>query len=323
MNKRLNVSVIQMPAGSTRDNLHHLKQSVDALMTGYIRPELVVGVEFGISPDPEPLAGLVTAFLSALARKHHIYLIPGTMAEKAPELPDGSFYNTCPVFGPDGQCITAYRKRTPFWPEEPSMPGPDEGCCLFRIPEKDITVGLLICYEQFFPEIPRALALAGAELMICPAMDSAEFSHIPDIIPRTRALENEVFYIWTNSAGPGAHGTCCGKSIFVDPEGRVIHQCGAQPELITQTLNIGSVPEKRILGADQHLAALKRFSVRYPYGGDPSGAPVYQILQPITETPLQYEERLRNLGRQTFSGTADAATVSEAESCMQKLLGKM
>ena len=323
MNKTLNVSVVQMPVGTTAENLRHLKQSVDALMTGCIRPELVVGVEFGISMEPEPIPGPITEFFSALARKHHIYLIPGTMAESAPELPKGSYYNTCPVFAPDGQLITAYRKRTPFWPEEPSAPGPDEGCCLFRIPEKDITVGLLICYEQFFPEIPRALALEGAELLICPAMDSVEFAHVPDILPRARALENEAFYIWTNSVGRSAHGTSCGRSVFVDPEGQVIHQCGSLPELVTKTLNIGAVREKRIIGADQHLAALKRFSIRYPYSGNAASAPVYETLEPLTETPQQYEARLVHLGRRALSGAVQAEKADAAERRMQELLEKL
>lgn len=301
MNKTLNVSIVQMPIGTTEENLRYLKRAVDDLMTGYVRPELVVGVEFGLGLEPQTIPGPVTRFLSALARRHHIYLIPGTLAEAAPELPEGAYYNTCPVFGPDGQLIRAYRKRVPFWPAEPSVPGQDEGCFVFHIPEKDVKVGLLICYEQFFPEIPRTLALEGADLLVCPSLDGVDFAHIPDILPRARALENEAFYIWTNSAGAGTCATYCGKSTIVDPEGNIIHQCGTAPELVTKTLELARAREKRILGADQHLASLRRFQVAYPYAGQLNSAPVYQDMPPLTETPAQYETRLREMGRGTLS----------------------
>lgn len=318
--KTLNVSIIQMPVQSTKENLLYLKQSVDALMCGYVRPELILGVEFGITAEPEPIPGPCTQFLSELAKKYHIYFVPGTMAERAPELPDGQYYNTCPVFAPDGTLIHAYRKRVPFWPEEPSAPGEDLGCCTFRIAEKDITAGLLICYEQFFPEIPRTLALEGAELLLCPSLDTVEFSSVPDILPRARALENEVYYIWTCSAGPGVHGTYCGKSTVVDPEGRVIHQCGPAPELITLTLDIGRVREKRVLGADQHLASLKRFRVASPYAGRIGEAPVYRDLEPLTETPAEYAERLKQYNRPVLSTDGSGVESAQADQRMTEIL---
>lgn len=321
MNKSLNVSIVQMPIGTTEESLRYLKRAVDDLMTHYVRPELVVGVEFGLGMEPQPIPGPTTRFLSALARRHHIYLIPGTLAEAAPELPQGAYYNTCPVFGPDGQLIRAYRKRVPFWPEEPSVPGPEEGCFVFRIPEKDVKVGVLICYEQFFPEIPRTLALEGADLLVCPSLDDVAFAHVPDILPRARALENEVFYIWTNSVGPGTAATYCGKSTIVDPEGNVIHQCGAGPELVTKTLELGRVREKRMFGADQHLASLRRFQVPYPYAGRLDSAPVYQDMPPLTETPAQYEARLRELGRGTLSDVEPLeAREKETERLMNDIL---
>lgn len=182
-------------------------------------------------------------------------------------------------------------------------------------------MGLLICYEQFFPEIPRTLALEGADLLVCPSLDGVDFAHIPDILPRARALENEVFYIWTNSAGSGSSSTYCGKSIIVDPEGSIIHQCGTAPELVTKTLELGRVREKRILGADQHLASLRRFRVAYPYAGRLDSAPVYQDMPPLTETPAQYKARLRELGRGTLSDVELLADqTGEAEQLMNDVL---
>lgn len=98
-------------------NLKAIEQAVEYLMSGYARPELVIGVEFGIcKANSITMEDAAIDFLSGIARKHGIYFIPGTLAEKADELPAGAFYNTCPVFAPDGVLLKTYRKKAPFRP---------------------------------------------------------------------------------------------------------------------------------------------------------------------------------------------------------------
>ena len=164
----LNVSIMQHTITADLDtNLRVIEESVENLMMGYVRPELIVGVEFGISKLPITMEDGAIQFLSSLAKKHRVYLVPGTFAEKAEGLKDGEAYNTCPVFGPDGTLLCRYRKKVPFRPGEMSAPSNEtEDYCIFEIQEKGITVGLQICYDQFFPEISRTLALKGAELML-------------------------------------------------------------------------------------------------------------------------------------------------------------
>lgn len=318
MNKRLNVSVIQMPLGEPLENLAYLKTSVERLMKSYVKPELVIGVEYGISNRPLSIPGPVTTFLGSIARTYGIYFIPGTMAESSGELPDGQYYNTCPVFGPDGRLLAAYRKKIPFCPGEAAVPSKNPEVCIFEIPEKDIKVGVLICYEQFFPEIPRALAMEGAELMICPALDPLEYRHIPDILPRARALENEVFYIWTCGSGTGAKGTLCGSSVIVDPEGEVVYKCGQEPCQITLTLDLEQVKRKRFAGRDQHLNSLRAFTLPKSYAGNLEAAPVYHGMLKLTRTPKEYAERLKELGLAPIQKTVkseqeDAATQLEIQ----------
>lgn len=55
-NRKLNVSIIQMPILSTPDSLEYLREAVDGLMGGTLRPELVIGVEYGLGFSP-PAAG--------------------------------------------------------------------------------------------------------------------------------------------------------------------------------------------------------------------------------------------------------------------------
>lgn len=323
MNRHLNVSLLQMPVLPPKEALRHISQAVDTLMQNYVRPELVVGAEFGLSVKPDTVPGKLTDYFGAIAKKHGIYFIPCTMAEKAPELGDRQYYNTCCVFGPDGSIVAKYRKQVPFRPAERSVPSPEEQYCVFRIPEKDITVGLMICYDQFFPEIPRTLALLGAELILCPALDPVEFNYIPDIIPRARALENECFFVWTCSAGMGPRTTYCGGSTIVGPEGEVIYKCGETPTVVTKTLDLDLVRLKRNSGIDQHLNSLLKFHVGYPFAGKVETAPVYRDMLPLMETAEGFEQRLRELGYGTFSGNDTAAAGRREEVTGQQLEEKL
>lgn len=291
MNHRfLNVSIMQQQLSPDMEvNLKAIEQAVEYLMSGYVRPELVIGVEFGIcKANPITMEDAAIDFLSGIARKHGIYFIPGTLAEKADELPAGAFYNTCPVFAPDGVLLKTYRKKAPFRPGEMSTPSQDDNYCIFEIKEKGIKVGVQICYDQFFPEIARTLALKGAELIVCPALDPFEYKHIPDILPRARALENELYYIWTCGTGQFGSATCCGSSVIVDPEGEIIIKCPEVPALVTKTLDFDQVVLKREYGRDQHLNSLKYFKIQYPYAGKIGEAPVYEGMGQLTKNREEY-----------------------------------
>lgn len=319
MSKKLNVSIVQMPLGDSAASLKYLRDAVDTLMQSYIKPELVVGVEFGIGATPDTIPGRTTDFLGAIAKKHGIYFIPGTMLEVSDQ--EGKFYNSCPIFGPSGKLITSYRKKVPFWPPEDNViPSREPDYCTFRIPEKDITVGVLICYDQFFPEIPRTLAMEGAELLVCPAADSVEFSYIPDIIPRARALENELYYIWTSNAGPNAKGTGSGGSIIVDPEGSIVFQCGDTPAMVTQTLDLEKVALKRSCGADQHLSSLKYFDVKSPYANCVSKAPVYATLPDLACDSAHWAVRRAEYGMPMLSTASDQMMERELDELYRKCL---
>lgn len=297
MNHRfLNVSIMQHSMSpDTAVNLDMIERSVEALMIGYVRPELVIGVEFGIGKVPMTVEDEAIYRLGLLAKKHGIYFIPGTFAESAKELQSGQYYNTCPVFSPDGTLIRTYRKKVPFRPGELSMPSGDDEYCLFEIAEKNIRVGVQICYDQFFPEIARTLALKGAELIVCPSLDPFEYKHIPEILPRARALENELYYIWTCGTGQTGSGTCCGSSVIVDPEGAIVFKCPEVPALITKTLDFDQVILKRAYGRDQHLNSLRYFNISYPYGGRIGEAPVYDNIGELTNNKEEYQRKTAKL----------------------------
>lgn len=299
MNRYLNLGIIQMPvSSSSKENIDYIVGAVDHMMGGYIKPELVIGVEYGLCRESaESIPGPITDVMSTLARKHGIYLIPGTMSEQSRDLPEGAFYNTCPVFAPDGRLLATYRKKMPFRPGEQCHPGESSDLCVFEIGEKGIRVGVLICYDQFFPEIPRGLALEGAEIIVCPSSDPMEFDFIPEIIPQARALENEAFYIWTSDAkSEKSFRNSCGSSTIVDPTGRIIYKCGNMPMTYVTTIDVDTVRMKREFGRDQHLKCLRQFGKKLPLLHNSGRPRVFETLGPLPENAADYQAMVRPVG---------------------------
>ena len=315
-NRKLNVSVLQMPIFDTAaESLEYMNYIIEGLMWGVLRPELVVGVECGLGFEPQRIDSDFIEYLGAIAKRYQIYFIPGTFYEISDDLPEGEVYNTCPVFNPDGELIRVYRKKAPYYPvEEGIAPSSDPEYCIFEIEEKGITVGLQICYDQFFPEISRTLALEGAEIIICPSYDPAEFDHIPDVVPRCRALENELFYVWTNGVG-GA----CGNSIIVDPEGKVIYKCDSTEMTYTTCLDFSEVTEKRLYGEDQHLNTLRYLGLDYPYAGKLDEAPVYQDWPELSVTLEDYDQRVSEIGINTMSREVDEELDARMDELMKSI----
>ncbi len=292
----LNVSILQTEvSGDTQTNFSTISTAVDNVMCGYIKPELVLGVEFGIGKTPITITDDIFAKFAEIAKKYSIYFIPGTFAEASKELPEGEFYNTCPIFAPSGEMIAVYRKKVPFRPGEMSTPSDTNDYCLFEIAEKNIKVGVIICYEQFFPEIPRTLALMGADIILCPALDPMEYKHIPEIIPQARALENELFYIWTCGAGQFGASSLCGGSVIVNPEGEIVFKCSERAQNITRTLDMSMVDFKRNYGRDQHIKSLKQFNVQYPFANKIADAPIYNNKDKLTMNANEYKNKVKEI----------------------------
>jgi predicted amidohydrolase len=115
----------------------------------------------------EPLPGPTTQALSDAAKKNKIVLVGGSIFEKSP---DGKFYNTAPVFNPDGSLIGTYRKthipEDILYHEQHYFAPGDTGIQVFNTAYGKIAP--LICYDQWYPEAARIATLKGAELLVYP-----------------------------------------------------------------------------------------------------------------------------------------------------------
>ncbi|MGY0490043.1 carbon-nitrogen hydrolase family protein [Streptomyces sp. WG-D5] len=210
----------------------------------------------------EPLEGPRGTRLAALARETGVWLVPGTVYERGD---DGRIYNTAPVYSPRGELIAAYRKVFPWRPYETTASGTE--FVVFDMPGYG-RVGLSICYDAWFPEVTRHLAWQGADLVLnlvrTPTVDRAQEL----VLARANAIVNQVTMVSVNAAQPDG----IGRSVVVDPEGRVRAEAGSATEqLVTDVLDLGAARRVRTHGT----AGLTRVWDPFAAGQAPLELPLY------------------------------------------------
>jgi deaminated glutathione amidase len=238
-----------------------------------VLPELV---SFGAAlRSAESLPGPTEARYQALARKLGIWLVPGSLYER-----DGDrIYNTAIAIDPDGTTVVRYRKIYPFLPYETGVSHGAEAV-VFDVPEVG-RFGLSICYDQWFPEVSRALAWKGVEVILHPTLTGTIDRAQELVLAQANAIVNQCYFVDINSTG----GMGNGRSIVVGPEGEVIHQAGEQNEVIPVTLDLGRVRESRrrgIKGLGQMLKSFRDTPVNWPCYAQPTESPSLRELGPLT-----------------------------------------
>src|SRR5918999_3808791 len=95
----------------------------------------------------------------------------------------------------------------------------------------DTKVGLMICFDVEFPEVARALARAGAELLVTISANMEPFGNDHAVFASARALENGLPHAYVNQVGPGEKGLIfIGGSTIVSPDGEVYEQADPTEE---------------------------------------------------------------------------------------------
>ncbi|MFN8164104.1 MAG: carbon-nitrogen hydrolase family protein [Solirubrobacterales bacterium] len=185
-----------------------------------------------------PIPGPLTEALGEIARESGLWLVPGTVFERAA---DGHIHNTALAFSPEGELVARYRKVFPWQPHEECVPG--DRFVTFDIPGV-ARIGLAICYDGNFPEVFRQLAWMGAEVVLQPTLTTTSDRDAELVLARANAIANQLYVVNLNAAEPAG----LGRSLVVDPEGLVRRQAGEAEELITDILDIDAVARVRELG---------------------------------------------------------------------------
>jgi predicted amidohydrolase len=279
----LSMAALQLELG-VEDNLSVIEKEIDLVKSRFPWVQMVVLPElccFGPSIDlAVAMPGEVENCFREAALKNDVWLIPGSIFERRGQ----EVFNTAPVINPKGEVIARYRKQYPFLPYEKGVTGGDE-FVVFDIPGAG-RIGLIICYDMWFPETVRTLAWMGAEAVLCPSLTNTIDREVELAIARSNAATNQVYFLNLNSAGRLA----VGQSIFVGPDGQVIHQAGTGREVIAVEMDfthVRRVRERGLHGLCQTLKSFRDHPVEFPpYRNAQADAGAFGELGPL-EVPAR------------------------------------
>jgi deaminated glutathione amidase len=255
----MRVSVIQLNARQDRQtNVQNALRLVDqAAEQGALFVELpecttFLGSYNRYAENSESVPGPTSELMSAKAKQHGIYLHAGSLTERSSS-PD-RFYNTSLLFDPQGKLIATYRKVHLFDVDVPnqvtetesSVVLPGDKLVIVNLPE--FCLGLSICFDLRFPELYRALALAGAQVLVIPsAFARATGQAHWHVLQRARAIENHAFVLAADQYGPDTEGHMCfGHSLIVDPWGVILAEASAEGEaVLVVDIDLDQVRQRR------------------------------------------------------------------------------
>ena len=183
----------------------------------------------------EPLDGATFSLFKAKAKERKIWLLAGSIAETS-TFP-GKARNTSALYSPEGKRVAVYRKIHLFdvdladgtrFRESDIVEG---GTDVVIAKTKLAKFGLSICYDLRFPELYRALAANGAEVLFVPSAFTMQTGKDHwEVLLRARAIENTAWLIAPAQTGDHGRGRrSWGHAMIVDPWGVVVAQCSDGP----------------------------------------------------------------------------------------------
>lgn len=265
---RFLVAGIQMPVPIGGKNIPAMIAQISKTVAIHPGVEMIVFSELSAYG---PLHFFVQDDLSAdetvfcdLARKHGVWLIPGSMFVRR----DGKVYNHTVVISPEGQIVGRYDKMFPFRPFEADVEGGTE-FLIFDVPQVG-RFGVSICYDIWFPETTRQLTSAGVEVLIHPVLTGTTDRQAELAIVQATAAMFQCYVVDVNGLDAGG----CGRSLVADPTGTVVYQAGEIATIFPIMLDLGLVRQVRATGANglgQVLKSWRDRSASFPaYGPDVS-----------------------------------------------------
>lgn len=221
----------------------------------------------------EPIPGPTTERMQGLARELEVVLVVPIYERQAA----GLYRNSAAIIDADGALLGVYRKmhipHDPLFEEKYYFTPGDAADTAMRDPARSRdangfrvwqtrygTIGVLICWDQWYPEGARITALLGADVLFYPTAigwhpgEKATFGDAQvtawRTIQRSHAIANGVFVAAPNRAGfeahPGTDGIeFFGQSVIYDPFGRVLAEAGTDPSVLVATCDPKLIEETR------------------------------------------------------------------------------
>jgi predicted amidohydrolase len=241
-----------------RANLDHIARALSGVQadlivlpelctTGYLFPSRS---EVARLSEPVP-AGPTCEAMAALSRDAKTAIVWGM-----PEAAGERFLNSAVMVTPQGE-FHVYHKAHLFVDEKDLFDPGDSPFPVFDVflpspsgrgKGEGIKVGMLVCFDHFFPEAARSLALHGAQIVCHPSNLVLEYAQTNSI---TRAVENRIFWILANRTGSESIGEKTlafnGRSQIVAPDGRLLGRAGPDSEeLLVAEIDPSEALDKKV-----------------------------------------------------------------------------
>ena len=206
------------------------------------------GLQIGAEPET---AHPALAALRATAREQGVWLAIGSLGVQAD---DGRTWNRSYLVDPDGEVRARYDKIHLFDVDlaggesyrESSIIAPGERAVVAETPLG--ALGFSVCYDLRFPQLYRALAKAGAHILLVPAAFTRTTGRAHwHVLLQARAIETGCFVVAASQCGEKEDGSLArfGHSLIVSPWGEVLADAGEEPGIVTASLDLRQVDTAR------------------------------------------------------------------------------
>ncbi|MCX7984665.1 MAG: carbon-nitrogen hydrolase [Bacteroidetes bacterium] len=264
--RNLSLGYVQMRCES--DVERNISKAIDGIITAARKgahivclQELFSTLYFCVTEDyepfrlAEPVPGPTTERLQAVAKEYNVVLIASLFEKRA----EGLYHNTAAVIDADGTYRGKYRKM--HIPDDPSfyekfyfIPG-DLGFPVFQT--RVGRIGVLICWDQWFPEAARIAALKGAEILFYPTAIGWADGEREDVktkqadawqtIQRAHAIANGIPIVAVNRVGHEGNLTFWGQSFVADTFGEILYKSPCdQEDIAIVTIDLDRTQSTRV-----------------------------------------------------------------------------
>lgn len=226
MSERMTVEVIQTSHAleDVDQNIERMVRSIEnsqsdlmifpeMFMTGYTLGRKVHSISFSVNDH------VFDPIIDSAGRKgkHLVFGFP-----RRSDIIKGQIHNSAMIIGPHG-VIGTYDKMhlVDFGPfEEWAYYTPGDKPLIFEL--NGFRLGIIICYDIFFPELTKYYALNGADAVICISASPSMTREFFESVMRARAIESTVYFIYSNLVGFDSRMDFWGGSEIIDPRGRTV-----------------------------------------------------------------------------------------------------
>jgi predicted amidohydrolase len=199
----------------------------------FVLPEMFpTGFSMNVAATAEESAPGTMPALESLAREFRIFIQAGIVSRT----PEGKGLNQAVVISPEGKELTRYTKIHPFTLGG-ELANYDRGTEIKHYEWEGIQVTPFICYDLRFPEIFRTAVKRGAEMFVVIAAWPNKREHHWVTLLQARAIENLAYVIGVNRAGTDPHFVYPGRSMVIDPHGKILVDAGANEGVVSAEID--------------------------------------------------------------------------------------